>query len=67
MIQPPHPPPAEGLIEDTIEHVHQCRMVEPQPLCCIAEPLGKHPYVSTLLTEAAQGPELEDALVEGAG
>ncbi len=62
VIQPPHPPPAEGLIEDTVEHVLQCRMVEPQPLCCIAVPLGKHPYVSTLLTEAAQGPELEDAL-----
>ncbi len=67
VIQPPHPPPVEGLIEDTVEHVLQCRMVEPQPLCCVAEPLGKRPYVSTLLTEAAQGPELEDALVEGAG
>ncbi len=42
-------------------------MVEPQPLCCIAELLDKHPYVSALLTEGAQGLELEDALVEGAG
>ncbi len=67
VIQPPHPPPAEGLIEDTVEHVLQCRMVEPQPLCCIAELLGKHPNVSALLTEGAQDPELEDALIEGAG
>ncbi len=42
-------------------------MVEPQPLCCVAELLGKPPNVSTLLTEAAQGPELEDAIEEGAG
>ncbi len=67
MAQPPHPPPVEGLIEDTVEHVFQCRMVEPQPLCCVAELLGKHPNVSALLTEAAQGLELEDALIEGAG
>ncbi len=42
-------------------------MVEPQPLCCIAELLGKPPNVSALLTEGAQDYELEDALVEGAG
>ncbi len=42
-------------------------MVEPQPLCRIAELLGKRPYVSALLTEGAQGLKLEDALVEGAG
>ncbi len=42
-------------------------MVEPQLLCCIAELLGKPPNVSALLTEGAQDPELEDALVEGAG
>jgi len=67
VIQPPPPPPVEGLIKGTVEQVLQCRMAEPQPLCCIAELLGKHPYVSALLTEGAQGLELEDALVEGAG
>ncbi len=67
MIQPPHFPPVEGLIMGTVEQVIQCRMVEPQHLCCVAELLGKRPYVSALLTEGAQGPELEDVLVEGAG
>ncbi len=42
-------------------------LLQHQPLCCVAELLGKHPYVSALLTEGAQGLELEDALVEGAG
>ncbi len=67
VIQPPHPPPVEGLIQGTIKEVLECRMVEPQPLCRIAELLGKRPYVSALLTEGAQGLKLEDALVEGAG
>ncbi len=58
VIQPPHPPPVEGLIKGTVEQVLQCRIVEPQILCCVAELLGKHP---------AQGLELEDALVEGTG
>ncbi len=66
MIQPPRPPPVEGLIKGTVEQVLQCHMVEPLPLCCTAEVLGKHPYVNALLTEGAQGLELEDALVEGA-
>ncbi len=38
VIQPPHPPPVEGLIEDTVEHVLQCHMVEPQPLCSLLSP-----------------------------
>ncbi len=67
VIQPPHPPPVEGLIQGTIKEVLECRMVEPQPLCRVAELLGKRPYVSALLTEGAQGLKLEDALVEGAG
>ncbi len=67
VIQPPHPPPVEGLIQGTIKKVLECCMVEPQPLCRVIELLGKLPYVSALLTEGAQGLKLEDALVEGAG
>ncbi len=50
VVQPPHPPPAEGLIQGTVEEVLEGPIVVP-------------PHVIALLMAGAQALELEDALV----
>ncbi len=66
VVQPPHPPYAEGLLKGTVEEVLEGRIIVPQALCCPTERQGKPPHVGALLTDGTQDLKLEDALVEGA-
>ncbi len=66
VVQPPHPPYAEGLLKGTVEEVLEGRIIVPPALCCPTERQGKLPHVGALLTDGTQGLKLEDALVEGA-
>ncbi len=66
-MQPRHSPPVEALIKGTVKEVLEGRIIEPQPLYCTTELQGKPTDICPPLTEGAQGLELEDVLVEGAG